>query len=292
MSSATGIAASRLSSSWAKALVAGGALAVIAIVVVGIALLRDDEGDARRAARQAAVAQYIVEVNQTQQTLVLELERVSAAYRKLRISAKPAPGQVERLEAAVDTLRDLRTEIAAVPAPREARALRRELLQLLTLQVEIAEEVTALARYLPSETLAQQQFAAATRRLRRDLGAADTAAEQDAVFAGYRAELVPIATRLEGTDAPAVVEPSRLAEVERLRALVAIVGRIRGALAERRVKDVEALFAHFARTSGATGTTPAERRAVVAFNERLAAIVDHRKRLNAERLRVQRQLAN
>lgn len=288
MSSLTRIAASRLSSSWAKALAAGGVVALAAGIAAGVVLLRGS--DDANAARHAAVAQYIVEVNKTQQTLILELEQVSRVYRKLRIQAKPTPVQLDRLQTSSETLGELRDKIGALPAPPDAALLRRELLKLLDVQLEIAREVTGLVRYLPLETTAQRQFAAGTRRLRSDLAAAGTAAEQDAAFTGFRASILPIAARLTRAEAPAVVEPSRLAEVARLRALVRIAEQIRVALAERRVKDVEALFGHFARTSAATGTTPAERAAVVAFNKRLASIVEQQQRLSKERVRLEREL--
>lgn len=288
MSSPTGIAASRLSSSRAKALAAAAAVALAACVAVGVVLLKG--GDDATAARHAAVAEYIVEVNKTQQTLILELEQVNTVYRKLRIQAKPTPGQLARLEASSGTLAKLRAEIGSLPAPPEAVALRAELLKLLDVQIAIAGEVTGLVRYLPLETTAQRQFAAATVRLRKDVSGAGTAADQDAAFTRFRAAILPIAARLERAKAPAVVEPSRVAEVARLRALVTIAEQIRLALAERRVKDVEALFGHFARTSGATGTTPAERAAVIAFNRRLGTIVEQRQRLSKERVRLENEL--
>jgi hypothetical protein len=288
LSSLTGIAASRLSSSWAKALAAAGVLALAAGVAAGVVLLRGDDG--AKAGRHAAVAQYIVEVNKTQQTSILELEQVNDVYRKLRIQAKPTPGQLARLEASTGTLAKLRGDIGSLAAPPEAATLRAELLKLLDVQIAIAGEVTELVRYLPLETTAQRQFAAATLRLRRDVAAAKTAADQDAAFTGFRAAILPIAARLARAEAPAVVEPSRVAEVARLRALVKIAEQIRLALVERRVKDVEALFAHFARTSGSTGTTPAERAAIVAFNRRLATIVEQRQRLSKERVRLEREL--
>jgi hypothetical protein len=261
---------------------------VAAAVVGGVVLLRGD-GDAK-AVRHAAVTQYIVEVNKTQQTLILELGQVSSVYRKLRIQAKPVPGQLDRLEASSGTLAKLRTKIERLPSPAEAAKLRAELLKLLALQVAIADEVTGLVRYIPLETTAQQQLAGATGRLRQELGAAGTAAEQEAAFDSYRTAIAGIATRLSRADAPAVVEPSRVAEIARLRALIEITKEIGRALGERRVKDVEALFGQFARTAAATGTTPAEREAIVAFNRRLKSIVDQRQRLSAERVRLQNEL--
>lgn len=276
-------AASRLSSFWARALVAGIVLAVAAGVAV--VLLGRGEGD-DTAERREAVTAYIVELNKTQQVLALELSRVSDAYRELDLRTNEATGQVRRVEAAETSLRRLRARLASLDAPAEARRLRSLVLGLVDLQLDFAAEVSLLVRYLPVQAREGRRLAAVSVRLNRELGAATDAASQRAAFERYRRSLGGIVRRLEATSAPAVLEPARaeeLARLVRLRARSLQVGR---ALAGQDADEVDRVFRGFVRANAPTGTTRAERDAVVAFNRRLAAINERRARIAAERTRL------
>ena len=118
-------------------------------LVVGAAVVLLRGGEDETQARRDAVAEYIVEVNKTQQTLIVELTSVSRAYRDLELKETPVPGQLEKVEAAERELRNLRARLATLSTPGEARNLRAELLELVDLQSELAHEVTGMVRYIP-----------------------------------------------------------------------------------------------------------------------------------------------
>lgn len=250
------------------------------MVLVG----RGDDGET--AERRQAVSAYIVEVNTTQQTLILELERVSLAYRRLQFKDKPDPKQLARVEEAEHTLRNLRSRLAELDAPPEARRLRSLILRLVDLQAELAQEVAGMARYIPVQAAESRKLAASTKTLRDELGAAKTGATQREAFDTYRGALLASVRRLEDATAPAVLAPSRTEEIERLGRLATLAQDLGKALEDQDANDVDQLFPRFVQTSASTGTTRAERDAVLAFNRRLEAIGKQRTAVAAERAQV------
>lgn len=255
--------------------------------VAGRAVLEDDDGTDER---REAVAEYIVRVNTTQQALVLELEQVNTAYRELRLRAKPVPGQLERVEAAVRSLAKLRARFARLPVPPEATRLRTELLRLVELQVALAHEVAGMVRYLPLQAEQHRKVVAATERLRKALGGDAVSEAQRGAFEAYRREIKAVSRRLERASAPPVLEPSRTGEIERLARLDALAAQLGRALDEQQGEAIDRLFAEFVRASADTGTTQAERQAVIAYNRRLTAITDQRTAIAAERTRLDTEL--
>lgn len=257
----------------------------LAAAAAGFALTRGGDDDATEERREA-VAAYIARVNTVQQAAILELERVSATYRQLRLSGRPDPVQRRRVEAAETSLRELRARLSALSPPPEAARLRRELLQLVDLQVVLAEEVAGMVRYLPVEAAQNRRLAAATERLRDALERADTGAAQRDAFTAFRRVLLDAAAALDEAAAPDVLEPSRTGEVARLRKLASLAQRLAAALAEAEAEDVDRLFPQFVQTSASTGTTKAERDAVIAFNRRLKQITEQRTAIVEERSRL------
>ena len=259
----------------------------MALAAVFVLQRRGGDDDAEE--RRAAVSAYIVEVNITQQTLIVELERVSLAYCGLRLQEKADPKQLARVEEAERTLRGLRSRLAALGAPAEAMKLRRLILGLVDLQVQLAGEVAGIARYIPMQAAECRELARATNVLRDRLAEADTGAGQKEAFDAYRASLIASARRLDQASVPTVLKPSRSDEVKRLSRLsrLALLARELGkALEEQRAKDVDVLFPRFVLTSASAGTTKAERDAVIAFNRRLERIGKQRIAVAAERTRL------
>ena len=243
-------------------------------------------GGDETAQRREAVSAYIVEVNQTQQTLIIELERVSQAYRQLQLKPDAVPGQLQKVERAEGTLRKLRARLAALTAPPEARKLRARLLRLVDLQASLAHEVAGMVRYLPTQAGETRRVTAATRRLRDGLAEAKTVDAQREVFLAYEDAIGPSVRRLRSVDAPAVFEPSRTGEIARLSRLLSLSKQVRSALEAQEADEIDRLFARFVQTSASVGTTKPERRAVIAFNKRLAGIAEQRAAVAAERSRL------
>ena len=255
-----------------------------ASVAVSVPIFEGDDGPSEE--RQAVTA-YIVEVNTTQQALVVELERLRATYAGLKLTGDPPPGQRAKVDRGVRTLVRIKEELSALRPPLEARALHAELLGLLDMQIAFAGEIATMVRYLPLQAATGRALAAATRTLRAGLRGAGTGAAQQQIFLRYAAAAGAAREQLADAEAPAVLQPAQRGEVARLERLASLARRIAAALKAQRAADVDRLFAAFARTSAAVGTTTAERRAVIAFNRRLRAIGKQRTAVELER----RQLA-
>lgn len=264
--------------SWARAL--AGAVVLLTAALIAVALVRDDADPV--AERRAVVTRYLAEVNMTQQTLAAELQRVQEAYRGLRLTGRPEPGRREQVGVAVATLVDLRARVAALPSPPEADRLRALLLRLVDLQIGLAREVAGMATYLPAQGRVSRLLTAATNRLLEKLRAASTAGAQREAFGEYRRALDQVLAMLRSTTAPQVLAPVRTGELARLRRLRGLVGRIDRALEAGKPAEIDLLFRRFVQTSTDTGTTPARRRAVVAFNRRIGAITAERAKIAAE----------
>lgn len=280
-------AASRRFSFWRSARVrvalAGFVLAGL-VIASAVVLLRD--GDEDDEARRAAVEAYIGELNKTQQVLIGELDQVNRAYRGLRLSTEGDQQELARVEEAEETLRTLHSRLADLPAPADASRLRTALLRLVRLQIDLADEVAGMARYIPVQAAQERAVAAATVRLRTRLGEATSAADQRVAFAEYREALERAVAAYEAAEAPLVLEPSRAGELERLRELGDLSRRLAAALAVQRAADVERLFPRFLVVNASTGTTRAERDAVVAYNRRVAAIAKQGKAVSLARVQL------
>jgi hypothetical protein len=263
---------------------------VLAVAALAAVLLLARDGDDESEERRAAVSAYIVQVNTTQQALIVELERVSTTYRQLRLKPDEDPRQLRRVESAARTLRGLRSRLAGLVAPTEVQALRSRLLRLVDLQIAMADEVAGMVEYLPLQAREARTLASSTRRLRDELGDAKTVEAQRRVFTAYEDALRPSVARLRSGIAPAIFEPSRKGEVARLTRLLSLSRQVRAALEKQDAKEIDKLFARFVQTSASVGTTKAEREAVVAFNKRLSAISKARSAVAAERVRLDLEL--
>jgi len=263
---------------------------VLALAAGAAVVLLEDGGDDEAQARRDAVAAYIVEVNQTQQTLIVELEKINRAYRELDLKGDPTPAELEQVDHVERTLKQLRSRFTALEVPVEARKLHLELLHLVDLQAAFAHELSAIVRYLPIQAREHRKLAAATATLRDALVKKASVATQQAGFEAYRTTLRAVVVRLERAEAPPVLEPTRTGDIARLTRLGSLAKELADALGKQQAAEIDRLSRQFVQTSGTTGATPAERNAVIAYNRRLAAIGKQRLAVNAERNRLDLKL--
>lgn len=259
---------------------------LLALAAGAAVVLLRDEGDDETQARRDAVAVYIVDVNQTQQKLIVQLESINRAYRALDLKHDPTPAELEQIDSVERTLKQLRSRFTALDVPVEARKLHLELLRLVDLQAAFAHEMAAMVRFLPIQAREHRKLAAATAKLRGALVRKATVTTQRAAFEDYRAALRAVVLRLEQAEAPPVLEPARTGEIARLTRLGSLAKDLSDALGRQDAGQIDRLSRQFVQTSGTTGATKAERNAVIAFNGRLAAIGKQRAAVNAERNRV------
>jgi hypothetical protein len=263
---------------------------LLALAAGAAVVLLSDGSDDQTQARRDAVSAYIVEVNKTQQTLIVQLERINRTYRQLDLKGDPTPAELDRVDGVERTLKQLRSRFAALDVPVEARRLHREILRLVDLQAAFAHEVAAIVRFLPIQAREQRKLSAATVKLRAALVKDATVATQRAAFDEYRATLGAIVLRLEQAEAPPVLEPARTGEIARLTRFGSLAEELADALVQQDADKIDRLSRQFVQTSGTTGATRAERNAVIAFNSRLAAIGKQRTVVNAARNRVDLEL--
>jgi hypothetical protein len=279
-------AASRRSGSWGRAALAAAALLAAVAAAAAFLLLQGDDDASRLEERRAAVAGYITSVNMAQQELAVAVERVGRTYNQLDLKPEAAPRQLAAAEEAEATLEQLRARLAALPAPVEATALRAKLLRLVDLQLALAREVTGLVRFLPAQAAAGRELVAVTNRLRQALAVSATPAAQRTAFERYRRELRAVVSGLEHAAAPAVLATSRRRELTRLRSLGTQAGAIADALERQEADELQAALDAFVRTSTSTGTTAAQRQAVLAFNRRSREIGRQARAVATERARL------
>lgn len=240
---------------------------VLALAVMGAAALAD-RGDGER----ERVARYIESVNRIQGGLGSELARVNRTYARFRTAESALATQAAELRGAERSLKLLEQQLGALAVPEAAERLQSQLLRLVSMQIDFAHELTMLGAYLPRLATVQRELAPAGERVRRDLAAARTPADQARAFGRYSAALERVADGLAELSAPPVLEPARMAELRRLRNLSTISASLRTAIEEQRAAEIERLAVRIARATSASSATLAERDAIVAFNARVRAI--------------------
>jgi hypothetical protein len=291
-----------VSSSSSKALVL---IAVVALVAAGCG------GGKKRNARQD-VANYVQRVNRIETQMRTPLLGVEKAYR--RFTTRNLVQSQPRLARAEKTLRTLERRLKLVPPPPEARRLHRLLLQLLSREVGIAHEVVQLADFLPAFDSALRPLAPAGARLAQSLTAAQapqprlvrgtkkqlarararfkaqTLRAQRAQAAAidlYLGEVRDVERRLRALDPPAVMAPTRDAELSTLVRVETSGAALARALANGEGKKIAALDLRY-REAARGGSSIAQQRAQIA-----AIKAYDRRARNVLKLsiRVQRELA-
>lgn len=300
-----------------RTLALGVAAAAAVAAAVSVTVLGHDNGPSKE---RKAVTAYIHEVNGIQNEMHAPLTRVLLAYRDFSGKGGARRRAAPELAAAAATLQRLDRRLAAVPAPREARTLRRRLLTLVAQQAAITREVQRMATFAPRFAVILDGARVANARLGRALGAvrvpkahslrgtkkqvlaaqrayqaeasAAANAQADAIDA-YDADLAVILKRLAMLQPPPVLRPSYDAQVRAFRAI-----RTDGALlaAELRKPDRSNVptagrrFQLASRIAESTAAQRAEIVAVKAYNTRARAIGTASARVQEELAKLQRSL--
>ena len=279
-------AASRLSSSRAKArlalwLIAG---AVLAALVIGYLVV--DRGNSRR----DAVAAYIAQANQMQQGLATRIGTINTAYAQLRLDPKAAARQAPKLAESERAIASSRARLAAVSPPADAQVLHDRLLRLLTLEQNLAADVTDLARHLDVVTTGMRSLALATAQLSKDLQAGATPAEQAAAFDRYSARLDAESTRLAKLPAPVLLAAARRDDVKRLAEVSATGDELGRAITSGDAAAVNRLLDRLERQVRTAAAVPGGRLFVTTYNSRVRAVAAARLAVEKEFQRLDREL--
>ncbi len=239
---------------------------------------------------RADVAAYIEQVNETQREFSIRYGSVNPAVREFELSGDAAAAQLPRLRTAARTMTQLRASIERVDAPPEAEGLRSRLLVFLRHQEALANELVAVALYLPELGTVEQPLAAASARLRR--GLVDAPVESQAVAVRrYARELRAIASSLDRLDPPPLLTPSHRAYVTQLRSYASSSEALqRGIDANDQVAVDAAVRRMQEAAASPPGTFRAQRAAIKAYNARVQRVSTLAVALEKERRRLEADL--
>jgi len=293
--------------------VAAAAAVTAAVLVTTIG--RHSDGSPQR----HAVAQYIDRVNAIQNQMHVPLTRVLLAYRDFT-SQGSSSASATRLAAAAATLATLDRRLAALPAPPEARKLRRLLLALVAQQGKITNEVHLLATFAPRFSALLREAHAASGELGSKLKAivipkaetlhgtkqavvkaqqayqtrarAAAAAQADAVGAYDRSIAIDI-RRMRLLHPPAALAAAYSIEIAGLTRTVEAGARLSAELRKANRADVAQLGRDFTLASRASSTIAAQKAEISdirAYNTRATALRSAAGDVQSELARLQRTL--
>ena len=292
----------------------GLAVAVLALVLA----VAGCGGGSEKSARRNAVAEYIVRIDTVEQQLRVPLTKVEKAYSEFGKKKEPPKATAARLASAEATLHTLKTRVALIPAPPDAKKLRVLMVRLTGAEVELAHELSTLAVFLPAFVRALQPLGAANTTLKTSLAAikvptptsvppaklkaaraaytrevdAAAAAQADALDA-YLATITTVQAGLRGLDPPPALTPSYREQAATLAKVHATGTALIAALRANDFKHVAGLnraFQEAAQTSSSMSSQHAQIAAIKAYNARVQAIGALARAVDTERANVQKRL--
>ena len=292
----------------------GLAVAVLALVLAAAGC----GGGSGQSARRNAVANYIVRIDTVEQQLRVPLTKVEQAYRDFGKKKEPPKTTAARLASAEATLHTLKTRVALIPAPPDAKKLRVLMVRLTGAEVELAHELSTLAVFLPAFVRALQPLGAANTTLQKSLSAikvpkptsvpssklkAARAAYTRAVDAAavgqadpldaYLTAIAGVQAHLRGLDPPPALTPAYRAQAATLAKVHTTGTALVAALRAKDFKHVRGLNRAFqlaARTSSSMSAQEAQIAAIKAYNARVLAIGALARAVDTERANVQKRL--
>lgn len=245
--------------------------AVVAAVVLSFAA--GCGGTDRKPERRTAVESYVTAVNAVQASSAAAFRKADTALRAFG-TAGGGRAEVTRLTAAAAQFRLAESRLRRIGPPPEAAAIHRHLLELYAREVSLTIEVRDMSRFLA----AARRTLAGARTL--DAGSRALA---PADVSRYGARLRAAIGELRRTTPPAVLRPWRTDELRWLAALAREVDSLAAALRAGDAGAARVFAVRFRRVaSSAPGVTAAQRRALVAYNDRSREISRLRRRLALE----------
>jgi hypothetical protein len=237
--------------------------ALAALALTGCGSAKDDRRD--------AVNDYLARVNQIQRELAGPWARARNAYAGVgrgTISER----QLRTLAAAPRTIRSLRTRIAAVTPPADAKRLHASLLRLLDLNARFASEVEAFARYVRAVGPLEQVLGEETEELRRALKRTNATRAEQRALGVYASRLGALGARFRRLRPPPALAPWHAGQRARVATLRRAAGEVRDGLARRDDTLARRGLAALGRAAAASQVTTADRAAILAYGARLRRI--------------------
>jgi hypothetical protein len=247
-----------------------------------------------RGPRRDAVAEYMRQVSAIQSRMEAPLAEVSRANQDFaRGRTRDARKLQGRLAQSELTLRRLRTRLARVEPPADAKKLHALLLDLAGREATLAGEVEQLARFIPQFNAALGSIGPAGQALKTALSAQGDVPGKTLALEHYGDAVGVVLQRLRPLDPPPSSQPVFAAQVSTLRRVRAAVVELVAALREQRAKDIAPLLRRFdvaAVSNQTTAVQKAQIAAVKGYNARIRAFDDLAVAISRERARLQRTL--
>lgn len=219
------------------------------------------------------VSAYIEDVNEAQSSFAIRYGAVNKVFEDFKLSPEAATEQLPALRSSARTLTALRVRIERVDAPEDAETLRLRLIAFFRRQEAIANELVAVAVYLPKLGAAERPLADVNRRLREGLSESSSLDGQANAVRAYGVRLDRVADALEALDAPPLLEASHEAYITQLRSYAAASQELQRAVRENDQAGVDAAVERLRAAAVAPPATVREQRAaIIAFNSRVTRI--------------------
>lgn len=205
-----------------------------AFALVGIGALLTACGGTHADPSRSAVKAYIQHLNAIERRAAVQASVLAQQSRDAS-----SAGARRRIYVRTETaLTKLKTRVAAAPAPAQARRLRERLLALIDREILLAHESAQLAAFDPAFTKALAPLAAANRTAQSQLKATHRAAAVEAAVGRYRTAVRAALAGLRTLSPPPIEQSLYSAQVARLTALDAALGRLQSAIAAHDAADV------------------------------------------------------
>src|SRR5258708_21727633 len=141
------------------------------VVVLVVLCVAGCGGSSQTAKRRAAVSAYFSRVSQAEVTLQSEIGEIDKALQSFSLT-KTNPDELRSLVLARTRIRARLRRVAAIQPPQDAKRIHADLVELLSLQEAVADELVRSAQFIPLFAKTELPLGAAARGLGRDLAAA------------------------------------------------------------------------------------------------------------------------
>jgi hypothetical protein len=264
-----------------------GARAAGAVVLVAAWAIAGCGGTSER----DRVRSYIDSANRVEAGAGPALQRANGVYGQFSKGKLPQSTAIADLAQAEDVIRGLRTRLSRLHPPPAARALHRQLLRVLDLNVEMARESTELAIYLPDARAALAAVGPINTSLRVRLAASSTPTGQGAALGRYRRSLARVVGRLQRLSPPPILAATHAAQIVRLQTAGDLARRLTTAVQARDAPLVARLLLRFRRVNASgAGDKALTSEEIRSYDTRYGLIGEATAQLRREEARLQRTL--
>jgi hypothetical protein len=257
-------------------------------VAIAVALLAAGCGGT---SRRAVVGRYIDSVNAVDAKLAEPLRTISLADHDFAQRHSDTSSVLVRLRSSEARIHVLARRLATVPAPPEARTLRRLLLELLGHEQSLVGEVEKMAVFIPAFNRALAPLAAADAQLRPTLARKTTPAMKAAALARFRSRVGAAEARVRTLRPPPSSTPTWSQQLATLERVGTAAGALETALLAKQASAIPKLVHEFDVAASSSQALPAQRAeiaAIVAYDKRIKSLDGLGTRIAREEARLER----